>query len=143
MSVDFALNVGWGILLALAFAGWLRGRSPRRQLRTLATGLAILPLCYVVFALVGGQFESLWHEGVGVLVYGALAALGARRTGWLVVGWLAHIAWDLLMSEAHSAYVPAFYAPLCLGFDGVIALVAWRLQGRLSGAVAPAVPGTR
>lgn len=143
MSIFFLASTLAGVVLALAFAGWLRSRSPRRQARALAVGLSILPLCYVVFALVAGEFGALRHEATGVLAYGALALRGDRRPRLLAVGWLAHIAWDLATPEAHAAYVPAFYAPLCLGFDAVIAAFAWRLHRRLNAGGAAAAPGTR
>ena len=121
-----------GIGLALAFVSWLRPRPRRHQARALAIGLFILPLCYVAFALFAGELRALPHEGLGVLAYGGLAWLGLRRPWVLAAGWFAHVLWDLATPGLHAAYVPAFYGPLCLGFDVAVGVFAWRLSRRLA-----------
>lgn len=130
MSLHASAWVAVGVVLALTWTLHLLHCSQRRQIRSLAVGLLILPLCYVGFALAAGHYSGLPHEGMGVLLYGVLALLGQRQPGWLALGWLGHIAWDLATPELHAGYVPDFYGPLCLGFDGVIGLLAARLAWR-------------
>lgn len=87
----------------------------------LATAAAI----YVGFAVLGGAPVTwLGIELAGLLFYGGLAMLGARGwIGWLGVGWLLHMLWDVwLHHDGHPGYVPSWYVPGCLGYDIVVGL---------------------
>lgn len=130
-----------GAVLAMALHLRLRARPPCRRPPVLASGLGIAASLYGVFALLWGDDAALWRELGGVALFGVFAIAGWRRPRWLAVGWLAHVGWDLAMPTAHAAYVPAFYGPLCLGFDVVIAAAAWRLGAALNAAAA--APSTR
>jgi len=86
-------------------------------------GLIVAALIYVVFAILGQDFEWMKIELLGVLLYGTLAWLAVKKSIiFLSLGWGLHIFWDLLLhSGGHPEFVPAWYPGVCLGFDLVIA----------------------
>jgi len=86
-------------------------------------GLVIAALIYVVFALVGQDFEWMKIEILGVLLYGTLAWFAAKKSVlFLSLGWGLHVCWDLFLHpNGHPGFVPSWYPGLCLGFDLVIA----------------------
>lgn len=113
-----------GVLLGGAFLGYARTRG-RAELRVLALGLLVAAAIYVGFAFFGGGLVWLLVEATGVIVYGALAWLGLRRSGlWLAVGWALHPAWDigLHLVGAGAAFAPAWYATACISFDLLVAV---------------------
>ncbi len=113
-----------GALLAGGLAVAARRRGPRREAQILAIGLVVAATIYGVFAAVGGAAARwLGIETAGVLLYGAVAWIGLRRDPlWLAAGWLLHIAWDVGLHGAATAFVPLWYPPLCVGFDLAIGL---------------------
>ena len=100
-------------------------RRRRRPEKMLAAGLLVAALVYLGFASwAGAGPEWLAIEALGVSIYGSLAWLGVRRTGWwLAAGWLAHVLWDVGLHQRGpgSIFTPDWYPPLCIGFDLVIA----------------------
>ena len=79
---EIALLVG--IVLALGFLRWARAQ-PDGGRWIYAIGLAVTSLIYVVFAIIGGAGgRSLGLEALGVLLYGALAWAGYRRSATLL-----------------------------------------------------------
>jgi hypothetical protein len=58
-----------------------------------------------------------------VALFGILAFLGVRYSAYfLALGWVAHVAWDLLLHPVHvSAYAPLWYPVACIGFDLAVA----------------------
>ncbi len=120
----------FGALLALAGAAYFARASPRGERRAYAQGLAIAALIYVAFALIGGAtIREIGLEIGGVAFYGALAAVGLRFPLALVIGWAAHVGWDLLLHHPAQSWVPSWYPGACLGFDLVFAVViAWRFR---------------
>lgn len=110
----FLLGAALGGLFVLV----VRRQEPAAGLRLLALGLLTAALLYLGFAVFGGAGARwLAIEAGGVALYGAAAWLGLRRgAGWLALGWAAHALWDVPFHAA-EAFVPAFYPPLCLGFD--------------------------
>lgn len=119
------LGAGLGVGLAL----WMRRRPPAAERRTYAVGLAAAAAVYVVFALTAGRVGWLLLETGGLALFASLAWLGQTRSRWwLAAGWLVHVAWDLALHPGGSpGFVPAWYPPLCAGFDPVVAAaVVWR-----------------
>lgn len=110
--------------------------QPDREQQVLAVGLAIAPLIYVGFALLGEANQSwLITELIGVGIYGFFAVIGLWfSTWWLVLGWLAHPIWDigLHFAGAGTAYAPVWYAIACLSLDLTIAAY---LSGRQIGFI--------
>lgn len=129
----FALALGGGVVLALAYLAVARQRRPRAERRFHATALVAVALVYVGFALAGNP-GWLDLELAGVALFGALAwAGGARDPIWLAAGWAGHVVWDLLLhGGADAAFVPAAYPALCVGFDLVIALYLLSQRRRLA-----------
>jgi len=95
----------------------------------LATGLLAAAAIYVGFAILWGEEGWIRFEAVGVAIFSLIAFL-ARRFGilWIGVGWLLHVGWDYLfhMVGAGEHLVPAWYPPLCIGFDIVVGMyILW------------------
>lgn len=113
-----------GIILAAVLLAGIRGMG-RSLRRPLAIALVSAALIYVAFAVVAhASPRQLIVEMLGVLVYGALAWFGMRRSmGWLAAGWALHPAWDigLHLLGPSAGIAPAGYAHLCLTFDLVVA----------------------
>ena len=113
-----------GIALAFALLVWAR-KQPDGGRRFYTIGLIVTALIYVVFALVGrGSARSLALEALGVLLYGAVAWLGFRKSAALLaLGWAMHVVWDvaLHLQGAGAAYTPAWYPWGCVSFDLIVA----------------------
>jgi hypothetical protein len=107
-----------GLIVLLA-----RTRSRTAQTRLLALGLALAALIYVALALPGEDRGWLALEVAGLGVFGGVAWLGVRVSPWwLVLGWVAHVAWDVgLHLERTQAVVAPWYPLGCVGFDLVVA----------------------
>lgn len=115
-----------GTVLGAALAVYARRQSAPSEIRIYAGGLVVAALIYVGFALVGGAGAG-WTalESAGLLPFLGFAWLGLRRTPlWLVVGWVAHVGWDvgLHLRTGAPAFVPRWYPVACVGFDLVIAV---------------------
>lgn len=126
-----------GAILALLLDTSLR-RAGRVHHRSWATGLAVATAVYVGFALrTSASWAWLGLEIVGVAVFLPSAVLGWRGgVRALAAGWLAHVAWDLLLHGPGTPFVPAWYPWLCLGFD-VVAAVVVLLPPAVSGLPGP------
>jgi hypothetical protein len=78
-----------------------------------------------VFGLAGGaSVDGLVTESLGVGIYGVFALLGLRySSGWLAFGWALHLVWDAGFHSlgGAAAFVPMWYAVMCIGFDLVVA----------------------
>lgn len=120
MPITSILVAAGGALLALPYIAWAR---TRRDWKTVfAAGLVIAALIYAGFAAAAGEWRAVAVEVGGVLLFGALAAIGARWSPLiLAAGWIAHIGWDLLLHPIEaSGYAPWWYPVLCIGFDGAV-----------------------
>jgi hypothetical protein len=113
-----------GAVLAFAFLMWTR-MQPDAGSRLYAIGLAVTALIYLVFALLGrASARSLALEAVGVLLYGAAAWVGYRKSAALLaLGWAMHIVWDvaLHLQGAGAGYTPDWYPWGCISFDLMVA----------------------
>ena len=85
--------------------------------------LIVIANLYLLFAAMAGSTDSLVAETIPALVFVAMAALGFRKTPWLVVAGLAlHGIFDFF----HHALianpgVPAWWPGWCLAYDAVAA----------------------
>lgn len=126
---EFALALFAGVALALPYLFYAaRAREARRLF---AAGLVVAACIYVLFAAAAGT--KLLMEIGGVAVFGILAYVGVRHSVYvLALGWVAHVAWDLLLHPSDWWYPVA-----CIGFDlvvaGAILGMAWRRGLPLSG----------
>jgi hypothetical protein len=113
-----------GIALAFAFLTWTRAQ-PDAGRRLYAIGLAVTALIYMVFALIGrAGARSLALEAAGVLLYGAAAWVGFRKSAALLAfGWAMHVVWDvgLHLQGAGAGYTPDWYPWGCGSFDLIVA----------------------
>jgi hypothetical protein len=113
-----------GIVLAFGFVLWAR-TQPDAGRRLYAIGLAVTALIYIVFALLGRAGpRSLALEAVGLLLYGAAAWLGFRKSAALLaLGWAMHPVWDvaLHLHGAGAGYTPDWYPWGCVSFDLLVA----------------------
>lgn len=115
----------WGIVAYLGSVVWLlardaTGRSYPRRL--LALFLAAMPLVYVSAAL---RYDApVWWLGiemVGLLVFAAVAAIGYRKTPWLLpTGIAAHALWDV-SHWGEVGFVPDWYTLSCMVVDVAVA----------------------
>jgi len=131
-----ALMLAAGALLVLPLVAWARRLSPRRQVAIYGLGIAAAALVYLAFALAFGGAQRFsagvaGREAAGLLAYGAIAVLAARGRPLLAaLGWAAHTGWDLMHLSAETAYVPAFYPWVCMGFDLALAVYVVAALGR-------------
>jgi len=133
-SLGWAGALALGAVAAAAPIAWLHSKRPQARQRFWAVALLVAALIYVGFAVVGagaGTIEDpphvLGYEGLGVMVYGALGALGMRRPKALAVGWALHVLWDL--GHRHEVWVPEWYVAACLSFDLVVAgALVWQAR---------------
>lgn len=116
-------------------------RSPDRTGQLFAHALVIATFVYVAFAM--ASMESAWLviEIAGLLIFLVFASLGLKRSlSWLWLGWALHMVWDAgIHMLVETAFVPAWYPALCIGFDAVVAYHVYRMQAALkqsAGAVA-------
>jgi len=118
--------VGGG-LLALPYILYAR-----RRRRALGYGLIVAAAIYVVFAAVAGDVRAVLVEIVGLGAFAAIAIIGIRRSAnILALGWVAHVAWDVLFhSMTHSGYAPWWYPAACIGFDLVVATDVLRTKNQ-------------
>ena len=118
---EFVLAVSLGVVLALPYL--LYARRVRNRRRVFGIGLVAAAFIYVLFAVFAGTQRDLLVESSGVVLFGALAVLGIRRSAWfLALGWAAHVGWDLLLHPVDvSSYAPWWYPVTCIGFDLVVA----------------------
>lgn len=111
-----------GALLGAGFV--LLARLAGREDRILAIGLAVAALIYLAFAVFGGATGGeVPVEVAGVVVFSLVAVAGVRLSPWwLALGWAVHVLWDVaLHPPGGELWVPAWYGPLCVGFDLVVA----------------------
>lgn len=89
----------------------------------LAILLAMIGAVYLGFVLQDGRLREFGIEYVGMVVFAALATVGLLREApvLLAVGYFGHAVWDIGHGP-HGIHtrIPWWYAPLCLGFDGVL-----------------------
>jgi hypothetical protein len=126
-----------GVVLALPYVLYAHRTRDRR--RVFGIGLLIAAAIYIVFALSRGNLNALLVESIGVVLFGILAFLGVRYSAYfLALGWMAHIAWDLLLHPVNvSSYAPWWYPVACIGFDlavagGIVGLAAGSERERQS-----------
>ena len=81
--------------------------------------LIVIATLYLLFAAVAGSADSFIAEAIPALVFVAMAALGFRKTPWLVVAGLAlHGVFDFFHHAViANPGVPAWWPGWCLAYD--------------------------
>jgi hypothetical protein len=121
-----------GILVALATAASARVIGLDRDRAFYPTVLIVTATYYVLFAVMGASWQTLVVEVIAASAFFGLAALGFRRTGWLVVaGLVAHGVFDLVRGPfIHNPGVPGWWPGFCMAFDlplgGILAVLLMR-----------------
>lgn len=130
-----------GVLLAGAFLHFGVRRSPRGGYRM---GIALLAAAFIYVAFAMASMESTWLlvELAGVVLFGCLVLLGFRRSvGWLALGWLLHVLWDVGLHTASGVdFVPVWYPIICVSFDLTVAGYIIRTVRAESGAERTSAP---
>lgn len=122
-----------GVVTCLWLTRWGNSRGAILERYVIAAFLAYMALVYVMrylFAFPGRPAGSwFWVELLGILIFGALAVLGLKRSPWfLAIGIGFHgLAWDS-WHYRKSTYIPDWYVVACLAIDlAVGAYVAARV----------------
>jgi hypothetical protein len=117
MLFPILAGAGLGTLL-IVLARTRRGD----ELRVLAVGLFVAASLYIGFALRSGDGRWLLIEAGGAALFGAIAWVGLRAAGWVAIGWVAHMAWDVwLHLDRPQPVVGTWYPLSCVGFDLIVA----------------------
>jgi len=117
LSVAFVI----GVIAGAIYIGLLRLFEPKRSLQLYAVGLFSAALIYVGFAGLNHGLAHIGLEGSGLLIFGVLSWLGARRWPLLLgLGWLVHGGWDFWHGAHHSHYVPSCWPAFCAGIDWIV-----------------------
>lgn len=85
--------------------------------------LIVIATLYLLFAVMASSTGSLVAESIPALVFVAIAALGFRKTPWLVVAGLAlHGVFDFFHHAViTNPGVPVWWPGWCLAYDVVAA----------------------
>ena len=111
-----------GAVLGALFAVAARRHGGADELRVFGMGLAVAALIYVGLALPTGDSRWLVLETAGVAIFGGVAWFGLVRPGWLAIGWMAHVIWDVgLHLDRAQPVVGTWYPLACVGFDLMVA----------------------
>jgi hypothetical protein len=122
-GMQIALQLLAGASACAAFILLARRLAPRNELRLYALGLITAALVYVGFVARGASLAWLALELAGLAVFTLAAFAGVKISPWILAGaWAAHAAWDVLLHQSSGAdFVPAWYPPVCAGFDLLLA----------------------
>ena len=100
--------------------------------------LIVIATLYLLFAAISESIESLVAEVIPALMFVAMAALGFRKTPWLVVVGLAlHGVFDFIHHVViTNPGVPVWWPGFCLAYDvtAAVYLAALLLVRRSSNA---------
>ncbi len=120
-----------GALQAAAIA-WIAHTWLRRLERVIYAAILIATaLTYVVWAMMR-DVERVGLESIGLAIFAVAGVVGVRRAPTLAAAWAAHAVWDLGLHGPHTAHVPWWFPPYCVGFDLLLAAAIWwgaRAQG--------------
>jgi len=85
--------------------------------------LIVIATLYLLFAVMAASTDSLFAEAIPALLFVGIAALGFRRTPWLVVAGLAlHGVFDFFHHAViANPGVPVWWPGWCLSYDVVAA----------------------
>lgn len=103
--------------------------------------LIVIAALYLLFAAMAGSTDTLVAEAIPALVFVVMAALGFRKTPWLVVVGLAlHGVFDFFHhAMIANSGVPEWWPGWCLAYDVMAAAyLAALILTRKTGPLAPA-----
>lgn len=121
--MSFAAAIVVGVVLALPVLALAYFLPRSRALDLMAVQLAAIAAVYAGSSLAGGSFSVISVEVAAITAFFAASLFGRWGSpAILVVGYLAHGAWDI----AHHlgsipTFLPDWYGPFCLAYDLVVA----------------------
>jgi hypothetical protein len=121
---------GIGIVLALLVACFAGVVGLDRDRAFYPTVTIVIALYYVLFAAMGGSTQALAVDSIVAAAFVAIAAIGFKRSLWLVVaGLAAHGVLDAFHGHVvANPGVPEWWPAFCLTYDlGAAGLLAWLL----------------
>jgi hypothetical protein len=109
--------VGVSLAVAVGLFASLVGLDRERSFYP--TVLIVIAALYLLFAAMAESTDALVAEALPALLFVAAAALGFRRTPWIVVAALAlHGAFDWIHHAViTNPGVPAWWPGFCLAYD--------------------------
>ena len=134
-----------GITLAVTVGVFARWVGLDRDRAFYPTVMIVIASLYSLFAILADSPVVLVAEfavGAGFI---ALAAVGFKRSLWLVVAALAaHGLFDIFHPHAfHNPGVPAWYPEFCLAYDvAAAAFLGWRIRQLKPASGVSAMPST-
>lgn len=113
--MEYVIGVALAVVVGL-FAGALGFDRDRSFYPVVLIVIAIL---YVLFAAIAGSKGAIVLETLPALLFVAAAAIGFKKTLWIVVGGLAiHGAFDFFHPGIiRNPGVPAWWPAFCLAYD--------------------------
>ena len=130
--------VGFG--LALAVALFARAIGLDRGRAFYATVAIVVATYYVLFAVMGGSMQALAIESAVMIGFVLAAALGFKRSSWLIAACLAgHGVFDALHGVLYeNAGVPEWWPAFCGTYDVAAAVFMVLLSPARTGQSLPA-----
>jgi hypothetical protein len=122
-----------GVLLAVATGLFATSLGLDRDRAFYPAVTIVVASYYVLFAVMGASTSVLMRETLAGAVFLTLAAIGFKRSLWLVVVALAaHGVFDLAHGEfIDNAGVPAWWPQWCLAYDvTAAAYLAWLIKSK-------------
>lgn len=113
--MEYVIGVALAVVVGL-FAGAL-GFDKERSFYPVV--LIVIATLYVLFAAIAGSTSAIVVETLPALLFVAAAAVGFKKTLWIVVGGLAiHGVFDFIHHGIISnPGVPAWWPAFCLAYD--------------------------
>lgn len=132
-AIIVSIYVSVGALAAVG-SGWLAHRFLPIRFEPIVFGLFLVPIAgfYLAFTAYFGNEQAWSLESTAVIVFAVLGTLGMRIPAVLVIGYIAHGAWDML-HEIHdhagtdvfggraATQIPLAYGSFCATFDWCMA----------------------
>jgi hypothetical protein len=130
-----------GIVLALGLAVFAHAIGLDRGRAFYATVAMVVATYYVLFAVMGASLPVLVIESLVMVGFVVAAALGFRRSAWLIAGCLAaHGAFDALHGFLYAnPGMPEWWPAFCGSYDVAAAVFMLWFAPRRAAAAAPAV----
>ena len=128
----FVVAIVVGLVVAAPVLALMHYISRERALDLAAAQLAAIAAVYAGSSLAGGGIPVFIIEMVAVFFFVAIALFGRWGSpAILAAGYLAHGVWDAVHHlGAISTWLPDWYAPFCLGYDGIVAAYVWAVFAR-------------
>jgi hypothetical protein len=124
-----------GVLLALAVGAFGTWMGMDRERSFYAVIMMVIAVLYLLFALIGNSTHAFVMDALIGTVFFLAAALGFKRSLWMVVAALAgHGVMDLFHGAlVANPGVPVWWPGFCMAYDVVAAayLAGLVLKGRI------------